>query len=771
MAAFFQARELIKKNMKDPKMVAAGIAASMLIGYGVKGLARAVYNSSEPNDTAATALKRVVSKPSLLIYGNANRKANLDKDKSKKKNIAVDREFFRRILRILRIILPGIRSKEFGILFMHSVCLVSRTFLSLYIAQLEGSMVKAIVQTDAYQFAFVLSQWLGISIPATFINSAIRFLESSLALAFRTRLVRYSYKLYFKDQTYYRVGNLDSRIANADQNLTEDITSFCDSIAHLYSHLTKPILDVVIMSYSLVSMAREGNANSGFPALLATCVLYTTFKLLQLASPKFGKLVAEEAARKGQLRYCHSRVITNAEEIAFYEGHEIEQNLLWEKYKAVAQQMTIIFRKRLWYIMLEQFLMKYVWSASGMTMVAIPILTAMPTNPDGSPVEHSEAISMRSQAYTTAKNLLINSGDAIERILSSYKEITELAGYTSRVYEMLTVFEEVGRGKYVRASVSTGRGSVSQLNKEKGGVERIQKPLVVNGDVTTTDDALIIAQDLPIITPTGDVVVSKLSLKVQEGMHLLITGPNGCGKSSLFRIFCGLWPAYGGVLVKPDAKHMLFIPQRPYMSMGTLRDQIIYPDTEDQMIAKGFTDNNLEEILEIVNLQYIIVREGGFDAVSDWKDVFSGGEKQRMGMARMFYQKPKFALLDECTSAVSIDVEGKIFVRAKDAGIILLTITHRPSLWKYHTHLLQFDGEGNWRLEELNTATRLSLNEEKQRLEGQLAGVPRMQQRLHELCEILGEDSVLKTSGAIQSDGSNGSSVPEEDKDFVDDKN
>jgi len=357
-------------------------------------------------------------------------------------------------------------------------------------------------------------------------------------------------------------------------------------------------------------------------------------------------------------------------------------------------------------------------------MIAIPILTSKAESDKAG----ESGVSSRTEYYTTAKNLLTGGADAMERLMTAYKEVVELAGYTQRVSTMMEVFQDCANTRYKRAAVS-----------EVSGIKLVDGVPVIEGKVENSVAGELVLDAVPIVTPNCDLVVPSLSLTVVPGQHVLISGPNGCGKSSLFRVLSGLWPVYSGVLRRPAAHHLVFIPQRPLMSLGTLRDQVIYPDTQLEMGRKGWTDRDLEKVLDTVNLNHIVTREGGWDTAADWKDILSGGEKQRMGLARLFYHRPQWALLDECTSAVSIDVEGKIYQAAKDLGVTLLTITHRPTLAKYHTHLLQFDGQGGWSFSSFSSEVFSGLEEEKERLEEKLAQVPTIEGRLKEIRTMMGQ--------------------------------
>ncbi|QDS73826.1 hypothetical protein FKW77_006354 [Venturia effusa] len=623
-----------------------------------------------------------------------------------RKKVELNREFFRNLARLLKICIPGWKSKELRLLTSHTVFLVLRTLISLYVAELDGRLVSSLVRGKGKDFLKGLVWWMVVAIPATFTNSMLSYHQCKLSLQYRTRLTNYIHNKYLSQMTFYTLSALDDRIKNADQLITVDVAKFSNSLAELYSNLAKPVLDMVVYNWSL-------SRNVGGEGLFfMSLIVQLSATVMRALTPPFGRYVADEARLEGEFRFQHSRLIDYSEEVALYHGHEAEKDTLDKGYFTLIRHVNRILRRRFYHGVMEDFVIKYFWGALGLMLCSVPVFFKVPGVAGNS-------MGDRTESFVTNRRMLLMSSDAFGRVMFSYKEITELAGYTSRVSTLLDVIDDVQAGHFEKKLVSS--------------VDTEENAEVLRGRGEITEGEDIEFTDVPIVSPNGDVLVRKLSFNVRPGEHLLIVGPNGCGKSSLFRILGGLWPVYGGTVRKPGPEAIFYIPQRPYLSRGSLRQQIIYPDSIREMRDKNITDNDLIRILNTVEIGHIVERQGGWDAEAEWTDVLSGGLQQRVAMARLFYHAPKYAILDECTSSVTLEVERIMYEEAKHLGITLMTVSHRRSLWKYHKTILQFDGQGHYIFTKLDAERRLQLEDEKEELDLQLRAVPDIEKRIAEL--------------------------------------
>jgi ATP-binding cassette subfamily D (ALD) long-chain fatty acid import protein len=516
----------------------------------------------------------------------------------------------------------------------------------------------------------------------------------------------------------------------------------------LYSSLGKPFVDLCVFNYQLY----RSLGPLALTGLLSNYFLTAT--VLRKLSPPFGKLKAVEGRREGEFRALHSRLIANAEEVAFYGGDEMEKHFLERGFKDLKHWMEGIYSLKIRYNMLEDFVLKYSWSAFGYLVTSLPVFLPEWGGAGGTPElpggEKSHRERSRMKDFITNKRLMLSLADAGGRMMYSIKDLSELAGYTSRVYTLISTLHRVHADAYYPPpgtrpelySVSDIQGTV---HKGFDGIRLEHVPVVA-----------------PALHPMGgEELLESLSFIVHSGEHLLITGPNGCGKSAVSRIVAGLWPAYRGLVSRPRSigvDGIMFLPQRPYLSTGTLRDQVIYPHTDADMKDAGRRDFELSQVLEEAKLGYLPDREGGWDTKKVWKDVFSGGEKQRMGIARLLYHEPRYAFVDEGTSAVSSDVEGLLYERAKAKGIstfssylffsfditstdlsilALITISTRASLKRYHDYTLTLgmgDHGDEWDFQRIGTQSeKSSVDKELAELRERLAKVEEWKKRREEI--------------------------------------
>ena len=591
---------------------------------------------------------------------------------------------------------------------------VLRTLLQDRIASLNGRSVDLVLRQDLRGFIRLIGVSILQSAASAVLAPSMRHVADSLALHWRTRLTRAAHAKYLSGKTFYTVAEL-AGIRDVDQRLTRDIERLSNDLAALIPTLVKPVVDVGWFSWQLWKL-------SG-PRGMAILYAYTAvgYGALRVVTPDFAGLLKKEYYLEGSFRNAHSRLRAHAESIAFFGGGYKEGRLVNSAFTGLADHLRSLIGLRWAYGAADEFFAKQL--PHSITWVLTLLYSLDQVGDFGSTAFQGSLV----HNIRYLASVVTQCFSAFGELLALPKRFAEISGGVNRVSEVLEVIEKAKQMEANHARIASSSASLPLLS---AGHEEEE------GEGEEEEDKIAF-EKVDVVTPAGKILARQLTFEVPRGVSVLVTGPNGAGKTSLFRMLGGLWPILpGGRVVRPGGKSstttstaaaaaldtgdIYYIPQKPYTTIGTLREQVIYPLTTAHARQRfgsferppAALDAALDALMETVRLSYLIEREGGWDAVKEWGEVLSLGEQQRLGMSRLFFHKPRFGILDECTNATSVDVEEALYAHAASLGITLVTITQRTALVKYHSKELRLvDGEGDWELREIRKTTPVVVDE------------------------------------------------------------
>jgi ABC-type uncharacterized transport system fused permease/ATPase subunit len=610
--------------------------------------------------------------------------------------VAVDAVFAKRIGKILKICVPTPWCAEARLIYLQSALLVVRTLLTDLSTRIEGGVGRYIIAKDTVHLRELLVKFLLFAIPGSYVNAALKYLQTRIKLAFMHRLTHHLHHSYFSHRAYYAASWLGG-LTSAESRLSADVEKFSFAISELYSYTFKPALDVALFTRSLAAIM---GWKSQF--ILYGYYMCCTF-LLRATSPPLAQLTAQEAKLAGAFRGAHARVSAFAEEIAFNDppASTAEKMILNQHLHRMLRHSRLSAFQRFVQGIIDQYLVKY-----GATVVALAVYANHSSSKAASSSQSTAA------DYIRAMRLLNNTSRGIGDLILVYKRVTSLAGHTARVSELLEQVGALGGEGSERVHVGLFLRNVSS----SGSFIPPSAPdgsLLPPPEPNRAEGAVVAFNRVYLSSPDGTPLVRELSFEVPTGRSVLVMGPNGSGKSSLFRVAAGLWPLQAGEVTLPPKGELFYLSQRPYLVAGTLRDQLLYPEPPRSvyecassstkrriapwMKSTRMDPEELEEklcyCLEAVELDYLLGRGKGWDQVQSWDETLSGGEKQRLAMARLLFHTPRYAILDEATSAVSADGEKVLYIACVKAGITMLSIGHRPALRNFHSQVVHLEGQ------------------------------------------------------------------------------
>jgi vitamin B12/bleomycin/antimicrobial peptide transport system ATP-binding/permease protein len=491
---------------------------------------------------------------------------------------------------------------------------------------------------------------------AAFIVTAVYqiYLQQWLQIRWRRWLTKRYLGRWLEQGTHYRMRLKGDQADNPDQRIADDIRQFIANtldigIALLGSIVTLVSFVVILWNLSAATPLIIGSKSFEVPGYLVwAALIYAIIGtwVTHLVGRPLVKLNFDQQRYEADFRFSLVRLRENAEQVTLLSGEEAEEGRLRDRFANVVRN---------WYGIMQRT-KRLTFLTAGYNQVAIifPFLVV-------SPVYFFGAMTL----------------GGLMQVASAFGQVQSSLSFFVTAYTNIADWKAVlDRLAGFDSSIDWARG----LDQTAPRVE-----LISDGG-----NALHV-EDLAVSVPSGEEIVRVKDLSIEPGERVLVTGPSGSGKTSLFRALGGVWPFGEGSIRIPKGANVLVLPQRPYLPLGTLRGALAYPGPED-----SFTAKEIDEVVDAVGLSDL--REE-LDATAYWADKLSGGEQQRLSIARALLQKPDWLFLDEATSALDEPAESELYKlllkRLPNAAIV--SIGHRSSLIQFHNRFFELSPEASGR--------------------------------------------------------------------------